>query len=169
MIKLHDLMAANELLVSMGGDDQMATIAARSIEQSLELKHRIERALDYARSAPPASVHARNMARILDGSITVDDELAEVSEQGLPVPRRIAALPEKAPGPGPRGKLKPGKGLAGRSTKQRLEIRQWIGEQGFEIAPSGRIPQKYLDLFDQAHGKARKAAPAGQEQDQLAV
>lgn len=160
MIKLHDLIAANNLLVSMGGEDQMGAIAAKSIEQSLELKNRIERALDYAESAPNASVHARNMARILDGSITLDDELNEINEQGLPTPKRMAALPAKEPKdvdvPRSKGKMKPGNGLAGRSTKQRIEIRQWIAQQGWEIAPSGRIPQKYLDLYDEAQALIRK-------------
>jgi hypothetical protein len=160
MIKLHDLIAANNLLVSFGGEDQMGAIAAKSIEQSLELKNRIERALDYAQAAPSASVHARNMARILDGSITVDDELSEVDERHLPTPKRMAAIPAREPKdvePKPtKGKMKPGNGLAGRSTKQRIEIREWIAQQGWEIAPSGRIPQKYLDLYDQAQALIRK-------------
>jgi hypothetical protein len=148
----------------MGGDDQMGNIAAKSIEQSLELKNRIERALDYAQAAPSASVHARNMARILDGSITVDDELAEVDERQLPTPKRMAALPAREPKDvqprTPKGKLKPGHGLAGRSTKQRIEIRAWIAQQGWEIAPSGRVPQKYLDLYDQAQAVIRKQRAA---------
>lgn len=160
MIKLHDLIAANQLLVSMGGEDQMGAIAAKSIEQSLELKNRIERALAYAESAPNASVHARNMARILDGSITLDDEQNELDEQHLPQhPKRLAvthSAPEPDPAPRPKGKMKPGNGLAGRSTKQRLEIRDWIAQQGFDVAPSGRIPQKYLDAYDQAQALIRK-------------
>lgn len=160
MIKIHDLVTANNLLVSMGGTDQMPTIAAKSIEQSLELRHRIERALAYAEAAPNASVHARNMARILDGSITVDDELQEVNETGLPTPKRVAALPAREPreepAARPKGKMKPGNGLAGRSTKQRIEIREWIAQQGWEIAPSGRIPQKFLDLYDEAQTLIRK-------------
>lgn len=160
MIKVHDLVAANNLLVSMGGTDQMPAIATKAIEQSLELRHRIERALAYAEAAPNASVHARNMARILDGSITVDDELREVDEQHLPTPKRVAALPAREPrdepAKTPKGKMKPGNGLAGRSTKQRIEIRQWIAQQGWEIAPSGRIPQRFLDLYDEAQALIRK-------------
>jgi hypothetical protein len=49
----------------------------------------------------------------------------------------------------PRGKLKPGTGLTGRSTKERLELRAWIAEHGFDVAPSGRIPQKYIDAYDE--------------------
>lgn len=138
----------------------MGAIAAKSIEQSLELKNRIERALAYADSAPANSAHARNMARILDGSITLDDELNEIDEQTLPAPRRMTALPARQMPTGPRGKLKPGKGLAGRNTAQRLEIREWIAEQGFDVAPSGRIPQRFLDLYDQAMEEARKLRKA---------
>jgi hypothetical protein len=163
MIKIHDLIQANNLLVSMGGDDQMPTIAAKSIEQSLELRHRIERALAYAESAPNASVHARNMARILDGSITVDDETAELDEHQLPLHPKPAAARDLTPRAEPpalttrsKGKLKPGNGLAGRSTKQRLEIRAWIAQQGWEVAPSGRIPQKFIDLYDEAQTLIRK-------------
>lgn len=162
MIKLHDVIAANALLVSMGGEDQMGSIAAKSIEQSLELKNRIERALAYAEAAPPNSAHARNMARILDGSITLDDELNEIDEQTLPAAKRMTALPSRHHHvtPGPKGKMKPGKGLAGRSTAQRLEIRAWIAEQGYDVAPSGRIPQKYLDLYDLAQEEIRRQRKA---------
>jgi len=163
-IKLHDLIAANNLLVSMGGEDQMSAIAAKSIESSLELRNRIERALAYAESAPNASVHARNMARILDGSITVDDELNEVDESRLPQPKRMNALPvpatEPRDVPAPKGKLKPGNGLVGRSTKERLAIREWIAQQGWEVAPSGRIPQKYLDLYDETQRHLKDQAKA---------
>jgi len=117
--------------------------------------------LAYAEAAPNASVHARNMARILDGSITLEDEVQEAQESGqLSPPKTVprAALPAREPREEPRakGKLKPGNGLAGRSTKQRIEIRKWIADQGWEIAPSGRIPQKYLDLFDEAQTLIRK-------------
>lgn len=157
MIKLHDLIAANNLLVSMGGEDQMGSIAAKSIEQSLELKDRIERALAYAESAPPNSAHARNMARILDGSITIDDEQNEMDERDLPAHPKRLAVTHSAPEPkGPKGKMKPGNGLVGRSTKQRLEIRDWIAQQGWEVAPSGRIPQRFLDLYDEAQALIRK-------------
>jgi hypothetical protein len=162
-VKLHDLIAANQLLVSFGGEDQMGAIAAKSIEQSLELRNRIERALAYAESAPNASIHARNMARILDGSITLDDEEQELAETHLPLhPKPVAHrdLTPRAEPPAltsrPKGKLKPGNGLAGRSTKQRIEIREWIAQQGWEISPTGRIPQKYLDLFDEAQEVIRK-------------
>ena len=136
----------------------MPRSAAASVERSIELQSRIERALAYAETAPNASVHARNMARILDGSITIDDEQNEVQEHGRPEPRRLPASAvsvEKSPKP--KGKLKPGHGLAGRSTKQRLEIREWIAQRGYDIAASGRIPQKYLDEYDQVQEALREA------------
>jgi hypothetical protein len=113
------------------------------------------------------------MARILDGSITIDDELNEVQGNEMPLPlRRAAELkgPEKKrrPDKSPRGKLKPGAGLTGRSTKERLKIRAWISEQGFDISPTGRIPQKYLDAYDEHmriirdHRKGEQELPIAQ-------
>jgi hypothetical protein len=164
MIKLPEVLAANQLLMQLGADDQMPSIAAKAIERSLELQERLDRALAYAEQAPPNSIHARNMARILDGSITIDDELNEVPEHGRPEPRRLKAVPSAALSPtkhaSPRGKLKAGKGLTGRSTAQRLEIREWIAEQGFSIAPSGRIPQHYLDAYDEFQAQLREARKA---------
>lgn len=143
----------------------MPRIAAASVERSIELQHRIERALAYAETVPANSAHARQMARILDGSITIDDEQNEVDTDGRPEPRRLPAAavrhPETytAPKPakGPRGKLKPGAGLAGRSTKQRLEIREWIDAQGHEISPTGRIPQHLIDQYDEVQKALREA------------
>jgi hypothetical protein len=160
-IKLADLAQANALLVSMGGEDQMPRIAAASVERSIQLQSRIERALAYAAETPPNSAHARQMARILDGSITIDDEQNEVPEDGRPEPRRLPASSvnhravERSPKS--KGKLKPGNGLTGRSTKQRLEIREWIAHQGIEIAPSGRIPQEHIDAYDRFKELERKA------------
>lgn len=139
----------------------MPRIAAASVERSIELQSRIQRALDYAETAPNASVHARNMARILDGSITIDDEQNEVDTHGIAEPKRTNArelheTPKRKPDKSPRGKLKPGAGLAGRSTKQRLEIRDWIAEQGIEISPTGRIPQEYIDQYDRAQEAIRE-------------
>lgn len=153
-LTVNDVLAANSLLMSLGAEDQIPGIAMKAIERSLELQSRVDRALTYAQHAPNSSTHARQMARILDGSITVDDELNEVPETGLPM-ARLAALPAAEPAAPQKavkrskGKLKPGNGLIGRSTKERLRIREWIAEQGFEIAPSGRIPQKYLDAYDE--------------------
>jgi hypothetical protein len=176
-LTLSDLAAANALLVSMGAEDQMPRVAAASVEKSIELQHRIERALAYAAEVG-ASVHARNMARILDGSITLDDELNETTDGDGPfqVERRPAARqlarPEKK---GPRGKLKPGHGLGGRTKAERLVIREWINEQGHDIAPNGRIPQKYLDEYDKHQDLLRahraeenqRARRAAQAQDSL--
>lgn len=158
-VTVHDVLAANQLLVSLGADDQMPRLAMTAIERSLELQQRLDRALAYAAHVPPNSAHARQMARILDGSITIDDELAEVPETGLPMQRRTAieqpAAAKRSKAKSPRGKLKPGAGLQGRSTRERLEIREWIAECGFDVAPSGRIPQKYIDAFDEYQDKMR--------------
>lgn len=142
MISLNDITAANTLLVSLGGEDQMGRIAATAIDRSLELQHRVDRALRYAAEAPPNSLHAKNMARILDGSITVDDELNEVAEQNLPSPQRLKAVASKTPKRGP--------GLSGRSTKERKEFRDWLRSQKIELPKYGPIDQIYIDAFDQA-------------------
>lgn len=154
----------------------MPRIAAASVERSIELQHRIERALAYAESVPANSAHARQMARILDGSITIDDEANEIDTDGRPEPRRLPAAavrhqhpetytPAPKPAKGPRGKLKPGHGLAGRSTKQRLEIREWIAGQGIEISPTGRIPQHILDQYDRAQELLREARRTQRQAD----
>jgi hypothetical protein len=158
-INLHDVIAANQLLMSMGGDDQIPKIAASAIERQLELQNRIDRALTYASQTPPNSAHARQMARILDGSITIDDELNEVKEQHpLPQnqPRRLSAVPAAKKKAGPRGKLKAGAGLTGRSTAERLEMRKWIAENGFDISPTGRIPQNIIDAYDETQSQMRR-------------
>lgn len=144
----------------------MPRIAAASVERSIELQSRIERALAYAETVPANSAHARQMARILDGSITIDDEQNEVPEHDRPTPRRLPASAvsvEKTAKP--KGKLKPGHGLAGRSTKQRIEIREWIASRGYDIAPSGRIPQKYLDEYDQVQEAMREARRQQRQQE----
>lgn len=142
----------------------MPRIAAASVERSIEQQHRIDRAIAYAESLPPNAAHARQMARILDGSITIDDEQNEVDTHGIPEPRRTNARELHAPRPaspkpaakGPRGKLKPGAGLTGRSTKERLAMREWISQQGIEISPTGRIPQEYIDQYDRAQEAIRE-------------
>jgi hypothetical protein len=157
MITIQDVVQANNLLVSMGGEDQMHRIAASAIERSLELQARVDRALEYASQTPPNSAHARQMARILDGSITIDDEAHEVEENHLNQPRRLAAVPAA---PKTRGKGKKTSkvvtGLSGRSTAERAAIRAWINEQQFDVAPFGRIPEKYIELYDQAQEELRK-------------
>jgi hypothetical protein len=149
MISLNDITAANNLLVSLGAEDQMSRIAATAIDRSLELQHRVDRALKYAAEAPANSVHAKNLARILDGSITVDDELNEVSEQHLPTPKRL-----KAVSTGGRKTAKPtavrGEGLRGRSTKERKEFRDWLQEHNIDLPKYGPIDQSYVDAFDEA-------------------
>ena len=156
MTSLDEVLAANRLLVSLGAEDQMSNIAAKSIERSLNLQSRIDRALQYASETPPNSVHARQMARILDGSITVEDELAEAEEEAARGGQRH--LPAPKPAPRTRGKGKKPKvvtGLSGRSTHERARIREWIQEQKFDVAPFGRIPEKYIELYDMAQEELR--------------
>jgi hypothetical protein len=175
MISLNRIREANELLVSLGGEDQMPRLAATAIERSIELQHRVDRAVRYAdETQAHNSPHARQMARILDGSITLDDELNEVPEPGYIQPRpavtasRPKSLPKKkaTSKSGTRGKLQPGHGLEGRNTKQRLALRQWLTEQNFPINPSGRIPQQYIDAYDDAQEQMRtmRAEQAAQRQ-----
>jgi hypothetical protein len=147
MINLSDITAANNLLVSLGGSDQMSRIAATAIDRSLELQHRVDRALKYAAEAPANSVHAKNIARILDGSITVDDELREVAEEHLQAPRRLKAV---SGGKRNTRKQPQGKGLQGRSTKQRKEFRDWLQEQNIDLPRYGPIDQIYIDAYDKA-------------------
>ena len=224
-VNLRDVVEANQLLMSMGGADQLPTIASAAIERSLELQHRVDRAIRYAEETHTTSMAARQMLRILDGSITIDDEAKEVSPEpvlhpmdeyprlvrrplteapkhesrgmagrstaerkefrewlaaqgiDLPlnqtVPQYLLDDFDKATGhnprpaqhvkrshhkkdKGPRGKLKAGHGLAGRSDQERLHIRTWLAEQGFEIAPSGRIPQQYIDHYDVAMAELKR-------------
>jgi hypothetical protein len=147
-VKLQDVAAANALLVSLGGEDQLPAIAAKSFDRAMQLQERIDRALRYAEQTPPNSVHARQMARILDGSITVDDELAEVPELDRPVPR------QKAVESRPRRKTVP-KGSADRTTAERLKIREWLADKGIDTG-RGRIPQRHLDEYDQAMADERR-------------
>jgi len=152
MLSLGDITAANSLLVSLGGEDQMPRIAATAIDRSLELQHRVDRALRYAEEAPPNSLHARNMARILDGSITVDDELNEVSEQHLPTPKRLKAVAV--------GTRSNGQGLKGRSTKERKEFREWLASQNIDLPKYGPIDQIYIDAYDKARASKGKSLSA---------
>lgn len=159
MIALNDIAEANRLLVSLGGEDQMPRIAAAAIERSLELQHRVDRALAYAQAAPPASMHARQMARILDGSITLDDEAQEMAEQHpLPhqQPRRLQAAEPKVPkrrGPG-----RVASGLAGKGTKYRRDFREWVGGYGVHLHQNKAVPQVLTDAYDRWLAGRRDAA-----------
>jgi hypothetical protein len=247
-VNLNDVVEANNLLMSMGAEDQLPTIASAAIERSLELQHRVDRAIRYAEEAHSSSLHVKQVLRILDGSITIDDENNEVpekeyphlvqraaheqqalpaapakfvrdgssglagrstaerkafrdwcAERGIdlplnqPVPQHVVDAfdeategrhkpkPRKAynygAGKGPRGKLKPGHGLDGRSPKERLHLRDWLSEQGYDISPTGRIPQKYIDHYDaamaelkrmQREQREQREQPQQQEQEQHA-
>jgi hypothetical protein len=158
VITIHEVIQANNLLVSLGADDQMSKVAAAAIERSLDLQSRVDRALQYASEAPSNSTHAHNMARILDGSITIDDEAHEVEEDHLNQPRRLPAAASEAPKV-KRTRKRPGKlatGLTGRSTAERANIREWINQQQFDVAPFGRIPEKYIELYDMAQEEMRR-------------
>lgn len=180
-LKLNDVVEANRILVALGGEDQMQRIAAASIERSLELQNRIDRALAYAASTPPNSAHARQIARILDGSITVDDELNEVTEHDrpmreMPVREPVAAI-HAAPAPPVRRTRGPGKqarprGLAGRNTAQRKAFREWLALQGIDLPKMGPVPQEYIDQYDEAQRlerEARAAARKAQRDGQLPI
>jgi hypothetical protein len=160
-VKLQDVAAANALLVSLGGEDQLPAIAAKSFDRAMQLQERIDRALRYAEQTPPNSVHARQMARILDGSITVDDELAEVPELDQPMPR------QKAVESRPRRKAS-GKGSADRTTAERLKIREWLADKGIDTG-RGRIPQRYLDEYDQAMADERRQRREQRTADDMAM
>lgn len=243
-VNLQDVVDANNLIVSMGGEDQLPAIASAAIERSLELQHRVDRAIRYAEEAHSSSLHVKQVLRILDGSITIDDENNEVPEKEYPhlVERaaheqqslQTAALVDKYPrdgssglagrtteqrrvfrewlagqgvtlplnqavpqplvdefdkatdgrykpatkrsyktASGPRGKLKPGAGLSDRTPKERLHMREWLTEQGFDINPTGRIPQRHIDHYDAAMAELdrmqreqRRGAQQPQQQEQ---
>jgi hypothetical protein len=240
-VKLNDLIEANNLLMAMGGDDQLPRIASAAIERSLELQHRVDRAIRYGEEVHSSSLHAKQILRILDGSITIDDEANEVVPEPVvhpldEYPRLVRRPLTEAPAPrqtegrgmagrstaerkafrdwlashgidlplnktvpqhllddfdearggharpaqhekrahhkkdkSPRGKLKPGHGLEGRSAQERLHIRTWLAEQGFEIAPSGRIPQQYIDHYDIAMAELKRMQREQKQQQQQPV
>lgn len=191
MIKLNDVVQANQLLVALGGEDQMQRIAAASIEKQLELQNRIDRALAYAAQTPPNSSHARQIARILDGSITIDDELNEVEEHDRPIPRLAIHQPPTsqsalvAPTPAPQavrpaaapvkrtrgpGKKKrdsaPGRyesGLAGRSSTQRRAFRDWMHDNGYAVPSAGPVSPDLVAIYDQAMEAERAARAAARK------
>lgn len=237
-INLSDVVAANNLLMTMGAEDQLPRIASAAIERSLELQHRVDRAIQYGEEVHSSSLHAKQILRILDGSITIDDANNEVTpepvvhpldeyprlvrrpiteaaapahegrglagrstaerkafrewldSQGIEIALNIAppqhliddfdaamgrhhGRPEQhqkrahhKKDKGPRGKLKPGHGLSGRSNQERLHIRTWLAEQGFDIAPSGRIPQKYIEHYDIAMAELKRMQREQKQQRQ---
>ena len=175
MIRLADVVEANRVLVALGGEDQMQRIAAASIERSLELQNRIDRALAYAAQTPANSAHARQIARILDGSITVDDEMNEVTEHDRPMPERFGQFldappaPERhslpAPTPPPstrkrRGAPPPRSGLAGRTPTQRKAFRQWATENGYNVPKQGPVAVELVQEYDDAMADERKQRAA---------
>ena len=166
MYNLQDIVAANNLLVSVGGDDQLPLIATRAIEKSIELQTRIDRALDYAKAAPPNSLHAQQMARILDGSITHADEIEEI---GSPQPvQKAVEKKKKTPAVDPYTYTKrPESALKGRSHEERRAFRQWAKEQNIGAPLAGPLPKHYVDLYDQAMEESRRMR-AEQEENRSA-
>jgi hypothetical protein len=160
-IKLHDVVEANNLLVSMGGEDQLPRIASAAIERSLELQHRVDRAIRYAEEAHSSSLHVKQVLRILDGSITLDDEMNEMDPEPVvhpldEYPRLVQQQSLEAPDKYPRDGSS---GLAGRSTEQRKAFRDWLAAQGVDLPLNQAVPQNYVDTFDQATGNRHKPKP----------
>lgn len=164
MVNLQDVVNANNLLMSVGADDALPRIASVAIEKSLELQHRIERALDYAQAAPSNSLHTKQMARILDGSITHEDELREIAAEtkSVGVVEKVRRAPKKKVGAGVgRGGYVRPQGLKGRSTKERKEFREWVAEQGITLPTYGPVPQEHVDAFDLAREELRRMRKEG--------
>lgn len=163
-VKLDEVIAANSLLVSLGAEDALPRIASVAIERSLELQSRVDRALGYAAQTPASSMHARNMARILDGSITHEDEMrelaAEKSEREVVASVKPKTRAKRKAGVG-RGSYERAQGLKGRSTKERKEFRIWIAEQGIELPQYGPVPQEHVDAFDLAREELRRMRKDG--------
>jgi hypothetical protein len=160
-IKLHDVVEANNLLISMGAEDQLPRIASAAIERSLELQHRVDRAIRYAEEAHSSSLHVKQVLRILDGSITLDDEMNEMDPEPVvhpldEYPRLVQQQSLEAPDKYPRDGSS---GLAGRSTEQRKAFRDWLAAQGVDLPLNQAVPQSYVDTFDQATGNRHKPKP----------
>jgi hypothetical protein len=175
-IKLHDVVEANNLLISMGAEDQLPRIASAAIERSLELQHRVDRAIRYAEEAHSSSLHVKQVLRILDGSITLDDEMNEMDPE--PVVHPLDEYPRLVQPALPKGTLQErmnpsayemppanklprdgSSGLAGRSTEQRKAFRDWLAAQGVDLPLNQAVPQNYVDTFDQATGNRHKPKP----------
>lgn len=164
-IKLQDVVEANQLLMSMGAQDQLPTIASAAIERSLELQHRIDRAIRYAEESHTSSLHARQMLRILDGSITLDDDLNENPEPDVHSHRldeypRMVRRPLEAHAPAKRSHHAKGEGgLGGRNTAERKAFREWVTAQGIDLPLNQMVPQSLIDDFDEATGGMHKPKP----------
>lgn len=159
-IKLHDIVEANQLLMSMGGSDQLPVIASAAIERSLELQHRVDRAIRYAEEAHSSSLHVKQVLRILDGSITIDDENNEVSPEPVVRQSALDEYPRLVRQQSlPAAQDHPKSGLAGRSTAERKEFRDWLAGQGIDLPMNMAVPQEYVDAFDEVTGHAHKPRP----------
>lgn len=143
MVELNDIISANDLLVKLGGEDQLPKLTAVAIERSLELQNRIDRALDYAKALPATSMHAKKIASILDGVVAPVEEKVEV----------VKAKPKpKKPAPKKGGSS----GLASRPRSERLAFRNWAREQGFTVPTAGPVPQNLVNAYDMAQEEMRR-------------
>jgi hypothetical protein len=147
MIELTDIIRANDLLMKLGGEDQLPKLTAAAIERNLELQNRIDRALEYASGLPSNSMHAKKIASILDGAVTLTEEKVAVIKAK---PKKPA--PKKADGPGSRNS-----GLSSRPRSERLAFRNWARAQGLNVPTAGPVPQAMVDSYDQAQEETRKA------------
>jgi hypothetical protein len=148
MIDLHDIIRANDLLMKLGGEDQLPKLTATAIERSLELQNRIDRALEYASGLPSNSMHAKKIASILDGVVTAAEVKAEVvkAKPKKPAPQK------KTAGPGSRNS-----GLSSRPRSERLAFRNWARAQGMNVPTAGPVPQEMVDAYDLAQEEFLKA------------
>jgi hypothetical protein len=151
MNKLKEIIEANNLLMSLGGEDQLQNISTTAIERSLELQHRIDLALEYAKTSTSNSTHAKNMAAILlDGVIPMANE-AIISP--APEEVKVVEAPQKKSHhkKAPQKKVVPQRrnGLASRPRAERQAFRQWADEQGFTVPKAGPVPMNLLDAYDQ--------------------
>lgn len=144
MTKLNEVIEANKLLVSLGGEDQMPSIAATAMEKYLELQSRIDLAVEYAKTSTSNSTHAKNMVAILHGRTPTTPEPVKVVEAPKKAPQKKA--PQRRKG-----------GLVGRSKNERQKFRQWAEEYGLEVPKAGPIPQHMIDTYDQVQEELRKA------------
>lgn len=147
MVTFNEIVEANNLLMKLGGEDQLPKLSERAIEAFLEANARIDRAYQYAISNS-TSQHMRNVAQILDG--TAPREFKPEPE------RKIVKLKKPTPqkrtsGPGSRGS-----GLSDRPRRERLAFRNWAREQGMTVPSAGPVPQNLVDAYDSYQEELRK-------------
>jgi hypothetical protein len=148
VVELNDIIRANELLVKLGGEDQLPKLTEAAIEKYLELQNRIDRALEYASALRSNSMHAKKIASILDGVATSTEEKGESVKAK---PKKPAPSKRKTAGPGGRKS-----GLASRPRSERLAFRNWAREQGLNVPTAGPVPQDMVDTYDLVQAEMQK-------------